>query len=73
MLTNLINWEKENGYKARFVAEKLGITESAYSKIKLGKQKPTLEIAYKFQEVFGVDNVLELLTKEGSQNERQIL
>lgn len=73
MLTNLIQWEKENGYKAKYVAEKLGITESTYSKIKLGKQKPTIEIAYKFQEVFGVDNVYELLTKEGSKDERQIL
>lgn len=73
MLTNLIKWEKENGYKACFIAQKLGITESAYSKIKLGKQKPTIEIAYRFQEVFGVDNVLELLTKEGSYDERQIL
>lgn len=66
MLTNLIKWENENGYKSKFVADKLGITESAYSKIKLGKQKPTLEIAYKFQEVFGIDNVYELLMKEGS-------
>lgn len=63
MLNNLIKWEKENGYKATFIAEKLGITDSQYSKIKLGKQKPTIEIAEKLEKVFGIDDVFELLKK----------
>jgi len=63
MLVNLINWEKENGYKAKYVAQKLGISDSQYSKIKLGKQQPTIEIAKKFCDIFGVDDVFELLKK----------
>ena len=61
---NLFLWEKENNLKAKEVAEKLGISETTYSLIKNGKTMPSLELAYRFQEVFGVDNVLELLKKE---------
>lgn len=60
---NLIKWQAENGYKSKYVAEKLGISETTYSFIKNGKTMPSLELAYKFQEVFGIDNVLELLKK----------
>lgn len=62
--TNLIKWQKENGYLSKYVAEKLGISETTYSLIKSGKTMPSLELAYKLQEVFGVDDVLELLRKE---------
>lgn len=64
MLINLIAWEKENGYKARWVAEKLGLTEAQYSKMKSGKRKPTIEDAWKFQEEFEVDDVINLLRKD---------
>lgn len=61
MRINLITWEKQNHYKAKEVAEKLGITETTYSLIKNGKTTPSLELAYKFQDIFGIDDVLELL------------
>ena len=64
MRLNLIMWEKQNGYKAKEVAKKLGISETTYSLIKNGKTMPSIELAYKFQEVFNVDDVLELLRKE---------
>lgn len=64
MRLNLIMWEKQNGYKAKEVAKKLGISETTYSLIRNGKTTPSLELAYKFQEVFKVDDVLELLRKE---------
>lgn len=60
---NLIVWEKQNHLKAKDVAKKLGITETTYSLIKNGKTMPSLELAYKFQELFGVDDVLELLKR----------
>lgn len=59
--TNLIKWQAENGYKSKYIAEKLGITETTYSLIRNGKSMPSLELAYKFQEIFRIDNVLELL------------
>ena len=61
---NLIMWEKQNNLKAKDVAKKLSISETTYSLIRNGKTMPSLELAYKFQEVFGVDDVLELLKKE---------
>ena len=61
---NLVLWEKKNNFKAKEGAEKLGISETTYSLIKNGKTMPSIELAYKFQEVFGIDNVLELLRKE---------
>lgn len=64
MRLNLIIWEKKNNLKAKEVAEKLGITAKTYSLIRNGKTTPSIELAYKFQEVFGVDDVLELLRKE---------
>lgn len=63
MRLNLITWEKENNLKAKEVAEKLGITESAYCNIKNGKQTPSIEFAYKFIEAFPNVNVLELMKK----------
>lgn len=63
MRLNLILWEKENHYKAKYVAEKLGITEAMYSNYKNGKATPNLEFAYKFIEAFPDVNVLELMKK----------
>lgn len=64
MRLNLILWEKKNNLTGKEVAKKLGISETTYSLIKNGKTMPSLELAYRFQEVFGVDDVLELLKKE---------
>lgn len=65
MLDNLIKWEKENGFKAKYVAEKLGLTESQYSKLKSGKLKPSIEVAYLLHKEFGIDDVFIYLIKEG--------
>lgn len=64
MRLNLIMWEKQNNLKAKDVAKKLGVSETTYSLIRNGKTMPSLDFAYKLQEVFGVDDVLELLKKE---------
>lgn len=64
MRMGLIIWEKEHGFTGRYVARKLGISESAWSKIKLGKQVPTLEQAERLREEFEIDDVFELL-REG--------
>lgn len=53
MRINLIYWEKLNGYKAKYVAEKIGITESYYSQIKNGKKDPSMDLVDKFFMVFG--------------------
>jgi transcriptional regulator with XRE-family HTH domain len=61
MLVKLINWEKENGYKAKYVAEKLGLSETQYSRIKQGHTKPSIEVAEKLEKVFKIRNVYDLL------------
>lgn len=61
MRQKLIDWEKEHGYKSKFVAEKIGVSDSTWSKIKQGKQKPTLEQAQKLKDEFGIEDVFELL------------
>ena len=66
MRLNLIMWEKANKLKAKDVAKKLGISETSYSLLKKGKTTPSIEIAYRFHEIYGVDDVLELLKKEGN-------
>ena len=58
--TNLILWEKENGYKAKDVAKTLGITEQTYCNIKKGKSTPSMDFAYRFSVKYPEANVLEL-------------
>lgn len=57
---NLILWEKANGYKAKDIAKKLRITESAYCNIKKGKSTPSIDFAYRFSDCFPNENVLDL-------------
>ena len=68
MLINLILWEKKNGLKAKYVSEKLGLTESTYSRIKNGKQVATIDIAFKFldefKDIIPDQNVLKLFEHE---------
>lgn len=64
MRDKLIDWEKSHGYKARYVAGKIGVSDSAWSKIKQGKQAPTVEILTKFRNAFNVDDVLTLFKEE---------
>lgn len=61
MLDNLIEWEKSHGYKACYVAQKIGLTPSQYSKMKHGRTKPTLEVVEKLTTEFKVKNPTELL------------
>lgn len=58
---NLILWEKNNGFKAKDIARKLGVTEQTYCNIKNGKTTPSIEFAYKFTEAFPDEDVLELM------------
>ena len=64
---NLVVWEKENGFKAKYVAEQLRVSPPTYSRIKSGKQEPSLELVYTFLEKFGDTiadgNVLRLFEK----------
>ena len=64
MLNNLIEWERQNGYKAWYVAHKLGLTPSQYSKIKHGITKPSVEIAEKLKTEFGVKDPIKLLKNQ---------
>ncbi len=61
---NLIMWEKENGYKGNYVAETIGVSASTWSKIKAGKQNPTLEQIERLRTKFNLNNVLDLLREE---------
>lgn len=68
---NLIKWEKENGYKGKYVAKKIGISATYYSLIKNGKATPTIDLLYKFSAVYGNDiNVLELFKEVENEENR---
>lgn len=64
MRFNLMNFRKKKKLSQRKMSELLGISRSYYSEIETGKKTPSVELAYKIEEVFGVDNGLELLKKE---------
>lgn len=64
MRLKLILWEKEHGYTGRYVARKIGVSDSTWSKIKNGTQTPTLHQAERLQKEFIIDDVFDLL-KEG--------
>lgn len=53
MLINLILWEKQNGYKAKWVAKQLNCDEAKYSRIKNGKQIADVDLLLRFNEIFG--------------------
>ena len=59
-LKNLIKFRIDNDLTSKEMAKKLNLSPTAYSNLENGKKKPTIEIAFMIQEVFGVDNVLEL-------------
>ena len=61
---NLIKFRIDNGLRAKDIAEKLEITKTKYSNIENGRVKPSIEFACKFQEVFKVDDIFELLKEE---------
>lgn len=68
MRLKLIAWERENGLKGSFIADKIGVSDSTWSKIKSGKQNPTIEQIDKLREVFGLENILDLLKEEETSN-----
>ena len=69
MRLKLVMWEKTHGFKANYVAEKIGISPSAWSKIKAGKQNPTPEQIEMFRNEFGVENALDLFLNQGGKND----
>ena len=58
---NLVKFRIDLGLKSKEMAEKLGMTSVRYSNLENGKVEPSIGTLYKFQEVFGVDNVLDLM------------
>lgn len=64
MRLNLIKWEKDNGLKSYYVAQKIGVSRQTWSRIKMGKQAPTFEQLEKFIHEFHVDDVFALFKEE---------
>ena len=60
---NLIKFRIDLGLKSKEVADKLGITRTKYSNIENGKVEPSMELLYKFKEVFDIDDILEVMKK----------
>ena len=63
-LKNLIKFRIDKGLKSSEMAKMLGLSKTAYSNLENGKRKPTIELAYKIQKVFEVDDVLYLFQVE---------
>ena len=61
---NLIKFRIDLGLTGKEMAEKLGISNVKYSNIENGKANPTIELLYKFQNIFDVDDVLNLMEME---------
>lgn len=70
MRWKLLQWQKENGHTGRFIARKIGCSDSAYSKIVKGTQNPTLEQIEAFRREFGLENILDLL--QGADDETEV-
>lgn len=66
MLQRLIDWEKANGYKGVFVARKLGLTNVQYSRLKMGRTKPTIEVLEKLHRLFRIpyEDAIKLLKED---------
>jgi len=60
---NLIKFRIDLGLKSKEVADKLGITRTKYSNIENGKVEPSMELLYKFKEIFDIDDILEVMKK----------
>lgn len=61
MRFNLIKFRKIKKLSQEAMASLLGVSRPHYSDIENGKTTPSIDFAYKIQEVFDVDDVLELL------------
>ena len=61
MRFNLIKFRKIKKLSQEAMASLLGVSRPHYSDIENAKVTPSIDFAYKIQEVFNVDDVLELL------------
>ena len=61
---NLVKYRVDLGLQSQEMAEKLGVTKTKYSNIENGKVEPSISLLYQMQEIFGIDDVLELMKKE---------
>ena len=64
---NLIFWRIEQRLRQKDMCERLGVTSSHYSNLERGISDPSYDLLVRFQEVFKVNNVLELFEKENSK------
>lgn len=64
MRFNLIRFRKKMKLSQNGMADKLETSRPHYSNIENGKVNPSIEFAYKLQDVFKVNNVMELLKNE---------
>lgn len=64
MRFNLIKFRKKKKLSQETMASLLEISRPHYSDIENGKTTPSIDLAYKLQEVFGIDDAMELLKKE---------
>lgn len=64
MRFNLIKFRKKQKLSQEEIAKRLEISRPHYSDIENGKVSPSIDFAFKIQEVFDVDDVMELLKKE---------
>lgn len=68
--SNLIKWQKENGYTSKWVAEKLGLTPNQYSLLKGGRRAATLRVCEKLIKEFHLDyaTAIRLLDRDNERN-----
>ena len=64
MRLNLYKFRRNKKLSQKNMAAQLEISRPHYSSIENGKASPSIDFAYKIQEVFNVDDVLELLKDE---------
>lgn len=57
---NLIFWRIENGLKQVDIIKKLGISSGYYSNLEKGRVNPSFSLLVKFEEIFEIDDILEL-------------
>lgn len=60
---NLMKWEIDQNLKRSEIAKKLGISAPHYGNIVNGKVDPSIKVLEKFQDIFKVDDVLNLFKK----------
>ena len=64
---NLKRMREERGFKQKYIAEQLGITQNYYSQIENGHRPPQVEHLLKLREIFGV-SLDEIFLKIKSHN-----